>query len=271
MKLAKSLYKALTLTPKHPGTTLPDTSTMFSYLEFSFRNSVINTLKTICQMDYEKIEHLHLDIQESRERNRKQKIELKEIRELISGSTLDLTSNHFQDKSSIPSDLRSKILASDNPAQIIQERLTELKTLETQPPNYISIDLFQLHALSYNLYGFYSAHIKVPENASSEFKKMRMIFKYNLGKKIEYFALLPSHEYNLFNAIVERANSLKEAYTFLGKYNRYCFNRAMKVEDKYTNLLKMCYKLKFSEDFVFYVIDQRELFLSFFEPMSSSN
>lgn len=149
--------------------------------------------------------------------------------------------------------------------------MTELKTLETQPPNYISVDLFQLHALSYNLYGFYSAHIKVPENASSEFKKMRMILKYNLGKKIEYFALLPFHEYNLFNAIVERANSLKEAYTFLGKYNRYCFNRAMKVEDKYNNLLKKCYKLKFSEDFVFYVIDQRELFLSFFEPMSSSN
>ena len=264
IKLSISLYKVLTVTPKHPGTTLPDLSLMFSYLEPSFKKNANSTLTTIYQMDYNKIENLHLNLQESREMNRIQKIELKQIQELISSSPL--TSSHFLNKYSIPPDLQSNILASNNQAQTIQEKLIEL---ETQPPRGKPIGPFQFHALSYNLYGLYSARINTPENASSEFTRMRMIFKYNIRKKIEYFALLPFHEYNLFNTILSGAYNLEEAYIFFQKYNKYCFNQAIKVEDKYKYLLKKCYKLNFSERIKDYVIDQRELFFNLMKPMSS--
>ena len=254
------------MTPKHPGTTLPDVTTMFSYLPPSFKKNVNNTLTMIYQMDYRKIENLHLDLQESRELHRTQKIESKQIKELKISSP-PLTANHFQDNSSTPPDLQSEILAFNNPVPI-QEELIEL---EKHPPYCKSLDTFQFHALSYNLYGFYSARIQTPENVSSEFENMRMIFKYNLKKKIEYFALLPFHEYKLFNAIVSRANNLKEASTFFDKYNKYCFNRAMKVGDKYKYLLKKCIKLQFSEYIIYFVIDERYLFLDFFKSMSSEN
>ncbi|KAI6659076.1 hypothetical protein LOD99_14752 [Oopsacas minuta] len=227
---------------------------MFSYISSNYREQIIKTYNAITLTPGKTIERLHLDSQELREDLRIQKYLFKEIIGILSrivNTTNESVSTELQE-------IKNKL-------QHLEEKQNAIDS------NFKRIEPFQFHPLSHNLYGFYSARILAPANAPDAFKRMRMIFKYNKGGKLNYFALLPNHEYSLFHIVLEKAKSYEEASNFFERYNRNCFNQSMKVEDKYNNLLKKCIKLQYSQQLINYISEQNNVFKNLMKQIPTVN
>ena len=109
------------------------------------------------------------------------------------------------------------------------------------------IQPFKFHALSPPLRRYYAATITNNDGARTS---KRMVFMYNQEGKIDFLAILPSHEYCLLKEISQRAENLKEVYEYFEVYNMYRFNRTLAPDKQYHYLLKLCIRKKFSESII---------------------
>ena len=218
---------------------------LFSYLPKKFRKPALITFTAVQTLEKNVIEQLSNYAQCSIEKDN-QKRELMELANILLESP-NLTNNHFEDKSSISDTQKGELLVSENPTELIKKYLKELNKIINL--KRIRIDPFQFHALLYRLSGLYSATVET----ETSLYNMRMIFSVNQEGMLQFFAILPSHEYELLNSIIAKAESLKEVQSFFEKYNVYWFNPQLSPEDQYRCFFRKCNRLKYSKAVIAHV------------------